>query len=313
MLEAPPGRRGAPGLASTWPATARCPAGSRGCGDAPARERRDGCAAGAQPSAAAKVARLRRGAAGLALWLVLELLGSSSPAAAQCVVRSTDIADPANGARDATCAPCSPAPMPEPTCPDGWEPYQSGLMQRSATAGVLTPPMQVVENHIEVPNGSEADGSASFAWRASTDTTVAFEFDVLAPSDNDDSFFISIDDGSPVTWNIAVSASWQWVSGPATYTVAAGDHTLHIARREDGAKLRTLRVVSGDASFRIDSAENMRTADQPPGWVGCYQDCGSRACPVSPPALCIHHLIASRVQFPPARRWTVSAMMWWRR
>ena len=170
-------------------------------------------------------------------------------------------------------------------------------MQRSATAGVLTPPMQVVDNHIEVPNGSDVDGSASFAWRASTDTTVAFEFDVLAPSGNDDSFYISIDNGSPAEWTIAVSASWQWVSGPVAYTVAAGDHTLHIARREDGAKLRTLRVASGDASFRIDSVENMRTADQPPGWVGCYQDCGSRARPVCPPALCIHHLIASACSF----------------
>ena len=61
------------------------------------------------------------------------------------------------------------------------------------------------------------------------------------PTADDDSFWVSMDDGPFTMLNGLVTSGWQWVSF-ATYSLTAGQHTLKIGYREDGAKLDKLSL-----------------------------------------------------------------------
>jgi hypothetical protein len=79
---------------------------------------------------------------------------------------------------------------------------------------------------------------------------------VIAPTDSDDSFWISVDGQPFIKWNdIFVRAggtTWRWDdvrnsdNGNAVVNVnlASGTHQLVVAHREDGAKLDRLVVTN---------------------------------------------------------------------
>jgi hypothetical protein len=58
---------------------------------------------------------------------------------------------------------------------------------------------------------------------------------------DDDSFWIRVDNGAFTMLNGLVTTGWQWASF-ATYALAAGNHTLTIGFREDGAKLDKISI-----------------------------------------------------------------------
>ncbi len=91
------------------------------------------------------------------------------------------------------------------------------------------------QNMITVPFSVEEDGSYYFFARVNN------------PSVDDDSFWMSIDDAPFVTVNGLGSVGWQWVDLtkfglPSDLT--AGEHTLRITYREDGATLDKLAVTN---------------------------------------------------------------------
>ncbi|PPK84806.1 putative secreted protein (Por secretion system target) [Neolewinella xylanilytica] len=76
---------------------------------------------------------------------------------------------------------------------------------------------------------------------------------VNAPSADDDSFWIRMDDGDWILWNsITGGPDWTWddvhdtdPGNPVTYTLDSGAHTLYVVFREDGALLDKFYLSPG--------------------------------------------------------------------
>jgi endo-1,4-beta-xylanase len=87
---------------------------------------------------------------------------------------------------------------------------------------------------------------------------------VIAPTPNDDSFWIRMDDGSWFMWNnITPSSSWTW-DDCQTYTLNSGSHTLSVAYREDGTRLDKIYLTnSGSTPSGEGSAANNCAACDP--------------------------------------------------
>lgn len=78
------------------------------------------------------------------------------------------------------------------------------------------------------------------------------------PSDQDDSFWIKIDDGEFQTANGLVTVGWSWVYMTGT-TLAPGDHKLTLTYREDGAMLDKIGITTyeyGPAELNGKPSEN---------------------------------------------------------
>ncbi|HKJ43276.1 MAG TPA: T9SS type A sorting domain-containing protein [Sunxiuqinia sp.] len=75
---------------------------------------------------------------------------------------------------------------------------------------------------------------------------------VLAPTPDDDSFWIRVDGGNWVNWNgIPGGKAWVWDDvhnqsndNPMDYTLDAGDHTLTVCYREDGTGIDKFYVTN---------------------------------------------------------------------
>ncbi|MFT3787908.1 MAG: glycosyl hydrolase 115 family protein [Tepidisphaeraceae bacterium] len=71
---------------------------------------------------------------------------------------------------------------------------------------------------------------------------------VAAPSPDDDSFYLQIDDGAWITWNDltkTANSRLEWRKQGA-HELSAGKHTVRVAPREDGAGIRALRFTRRD-------------------------------------------------------------------
>jgi hypothetical protein len=147
----------------------------------------------------------------------------------------------------------------------------------------MTTPMRIVDRSdasggasIEVQNGLDSKTSVPSTGRA------CYTFDlvsggnykvwsrVIARTENDDSFWARMDNGSWINWNnIAPGANWHWdfvhnessPSTPILFSLAPGAHTFCVAYREDDTRLDLL-VVTNDASFNPNAA--ISGAPQPP-------------------------------------------------
>ena len=74
---------------------------------------------------------------------------------------------------------------------------------------------------------------------------------IKAADTNDNSFFVSIDGTNEALWDTPVSSTWRWdpVSDrdgddPVIYFLQAGEHSLMIERREDGAKIDKILITN---------------------------------------------------------------------
>jgi L-ascorbate metabolism protein UlaG (beta-lactamase superfamily) len=137
---------------------------------------------------------------------------------------------------------------------------------REAESAGLTPPMQIASDtgavggkYITVAPGNNSmtaaptTGRATFPFTLAAAGTFKIWGRVIAPTTSDDSFWLIVDGGVPIMWNdITPGSTWHWAaardSGHSNQLVqlglAAGDHTLQIAYREDGAKLDRLLITS---------------------------------------------------------------------
>lgn len=80
---------------------------------------------------------------------------------------------------------------------------------------------------------------------------------VICQNSNEDSFWIKLDDRDFTSWNnIASSRYWTWANFSETFNLKAGEHTLVIGYREDGAKLDKL-WISPDLKSEISDMGNV--------------------------------------------------------
>jgi hypothetical protein len=136
----------------------------------------------------------------------------------------------------------------------------------------LTPPMVLradsqstnSEPWIEVPDGPGNDrpeggsGTATFTFTVPATGHYVFWGQVQAKAHNDNSFYVSVDGGEEMTWHApapdATTDKWQWdpissgeddaFTDPFIFSLDAGSHQLRIRNREDGTRLRHLRITN---------------------------------------------------------------------
>lgn len=137
---------------------------------------------------------------------------------------------------------------------------------------VLTPPMVLRTDSqstnpkpwIEVPDGPGNDrpeggpGAATFTFTVPEAGRYVFWGQVQAKAHNDNSFYVSVDGGEEITWHApapdATTDKWQWdpissgedeaFTDPFIFSLDAGSHQLRIRNREDGTRLRHLRITN---------------------------------------------------------------------
>jgi len=90
-------------------------------------------------------------------------------------------------------------------------------------------------------------GHISFPINVTTAGTYRLNARMLGPNANDDSFWVRMDSGSWIMWNNWWNTAWIWAQLPNTFSLSAGNHTLTIAYREDGARLDKINLTTGTA------------------------------------------------------------------
>ena len=111
---------------------------------------------------------------------------------------------------------------------------------------------------VMVPNGygnnwdpDRPSGSIEFQFQVADSGAYTIWGRVLAPSDNDDSFWVSMDGGPQMLWDTKRSASWVWdpvndrdVADPVVFDLTAGNHTLVVKHREDGTAIDKILITN---------------------------------------------------------------------
>ena len=82
------------------------------------------------------------------------------------------------------------------------------------------------------------------------------------PTADDDSYWLKIDNGTFSMCNGLVTSGWQWLN-MNTYNLTAGNHTVTITYREDGAKLDKICIPNYTTSptGKGDEAKNLFSPD----------------------------------------------------
>ncbi|PQJ35546.1 hypothetical protein BSZ35_13875 [Salinibacter sp. 10B] len=154
--------------------------------------------------------------------------------------------------------------------PEGSTPFSQMLPLSKAT---LTSPMVRADSAapvsgIGVPDGPGNDaynsgpGAATWTFTVPREGEYVFWGEVRAPAPNDNSFYVSVDGGKDIAWHIpapnATTEGWTWDpvsrlkegehTDPVIFSLEAGTHQLRLRNREDGTRLRRLRVTNRSAT-----------------------------------------------------------------
>jgi polygalacturonase len=135
-----------------------------------------------------------------------------------------------------------------------------------AESGTVTAPMQIEADPaasgghdvtVAAGNNSKssppANGSTVIPFTVGAAGTYRLWGRVIAPSNEDDSFWVRVDNGPWTDWNdIPTASSWHWASvtddtagdAPVLPALVAGAHTIIVAYREDGARLDRILVTN---------------------------------------------------------------------
>jgi hypothetical protein len=93
---------------------------------------------------------------------------------------------------------------------------------------------------VQVPPAS-SDDQIRIAFTVDQDKTYYVFARLDCPSPDDDSFWVRMDDGAFAMANGLATSGWEWVR-IGSHALKAGEHTLTIAYRENGAKLDRICV-----------------------------------------------------------------------
>ncbi len=108
------------------------------------------------------------------------------------------------------------------------------------------------DQYITVQSGTNSTGNEpgssagyiTYSFNVGESGTYTLWGRIIAPTPNDDSFWIRMDNGSWYMWNgISSSSSWTW-DDCQSYNLSSGSHTLTVAYREDGTYLDKLYITN---------------------------------------------------------------------
>jgi hypothetical protein len=90
---------------------------------------------------------------------------------------------------------------------------------------------------------TKSEGSVQIPFTVSRNSTYYLFARVNCPSADDDSFWVKIDDGEFEAANGLRTTGWDWVQLAVT-ELAAGEHTLTLTYREDGALIDKIGITT---------------------------------------------------------------------
>jgi len=132
------------------------------------------------------------------------------------------------------------------------------LTSITANSAVLLGPFVATENYVELPEGGGVHGSAlDFTMHCAKQSDLTFEAEVIAPNGNADSFFISLG-STGVRWDTGLSQTWTWSAVSPSVAVPAGSHKLRLWGREDGIKIRNLRLVNDQGCYFSGQTQTLK-------------------------------------------------------
>ena len=121
-------------------------------------------------------------------------------------------------------------------------------------AGIITPPLEIQQTpdgmpYMVVPTlgarleKGEKGGRAVFSFTTAAKGTLVMDCYIDGASNDDDSWYITLDENEYVNWNDNVTKGWEWRRFSQEYPVEKGKHLLIIDQREDGAKLAKIKLT----------------------------------------------------------------------
>ena len=92
-------------------------------------------------------------------------------------------------------------------------------------------------------SGNQPIGKLEFNFNIYQSGAYKFDLEVLSPNNGDNSFYFSIDDPSGRDiWSLDLCTNWCWQERTLS-SLSPGVHILTLEGREDGTKLRAVRVT----------------------------------------------------------------------
>ena len=142
----------------------------------------------------------------------------------------------------------------------GLEPADAALVapMRLVSAGDGEPYIESVRpddfSGSPLPDGDNSGGSAAWEAALATASELTVWAEVYWVDGKGNSFYLSIDRGpGSILGNQGALGGWIWVKGP-TVQFGPGKHTLCVRAREEGARIRRLRLTSDPENTPGDTA-----------------------------------------------------------
>ena len=160
-------------------------------------------------------------------------------------------------------------------------------------ANIITPDFGIASvtsasngKYIQIPEGvgyRASDGVATYRISIDSADNYVIWGRKIAATKEDNSFFVQIVDGTEYLWVMPLSDNWQWdavnhwgSSGefnpeidPVIFSLLAGEHTLKIKQREDGAKLDRL-LITNDMGYVPTSVGDTTPPNGTPGFEAFF-------------------------------------------
>jgi hypothetical protein len=112
-------------------------------------------------------------------------------------------------------------------------------------------------SYVTIQSGNNSTGSAptntnghiTYNFSVSSSGSYVLWCRVIAPTPNDDSFWIRMDGSTWINWNNIApgSTSWTW-DDVQSFNLSSGSHTLTIAYREDGTQLDKIYITNSGST-----------------------------------------------------------------
>ncbi len=145
---------------------------------------------------------------------------------------------------------------PTPSPPPIWDPHCAGVVQEGEE-GTLSGAFRVRQDeaasggaYVDTPKtiGDRLDGpderqKVAYCVLISERGEYRLRGWVHAPDNASNSFYVKVDEGTPLIWGLPVKAGYVQHQAPGSYVLDIGAHTVSVYLRESGARLDKFQLV----------------------------------------------------------------------
>jgi len=125
----------------------------------------------------------------------------------------------------------------------------------SATLGIATPPFVVSSDYVDYPQGTAGTKGGQLAFRmlCNSTTNIKLQAEIIAPDKNADSFILQVDGEKEQAWHTGTKSDWGWSRTSPSVSVQEGSHEVVLKAREDGIKIKSLKLDAGSDSCALQA------------------------------------------------------------